>query len=356
MVARLQSLDEVFAQVEAQPYVTQIDEREERHARRDIFAKFGADLIDLRGDRRLDRKFVDLGLGGVDRGLRLEDIGARDAALLRGGAGDGFLIGELRLIQSCAGRPGDEFVTSSRRWSGALPVRGQLLDAIVSLLGEREIRRCAFDRGLALRDLLGARTGQDIGELGGGDRQSSFRLLKLRHQFRIVDFVQQLTSGDIVAALNRALADPAVDARCDVDARGVRFSLNDQWLRLHKIPERQANDRRDNKRNDKGRRPRDPGRSRNSRRRCLCNRQIHVDSACRHGRFFRPAVKLLADRALPGDLRGLENRALRAAHPIQRRCGAANKRESRRSSSSHIRKRWPGARLFPPAAPRRRAA
>ena len=104
----------------------------------------------------------------------------------------------------------------------------ELLDAIVGLLGERQIRGGAFDRGLALRDLLGSRTGLDIGELGGGDREASFRFLKLGYEFRIVDLVQQLAGGDIVAALNRALANPAVDARRDVDASGVRFSLNDQ--------------------------------------------------------------------------------------------------------------------------------
>ena len=114
--------------------------------------------------------------------------------------------------------------------------------------------------------ILGARADLDIGELGGGDRQPGFRFLELGQQFRIVDLVQQLARGDILAALDRALADPAVDARRDVDAGRVRLALDEQRLRLHEIPERQANDRRDNERDDEGRPACDLRRSRNARR------------------------------------------------------------------------------------------
>ena len=120
--------------------------------------------------------------------MRLENVGARDAPLLRGGAGDGFLIGELRLIQAALcnlQRVCGLVEALERRIAGSR----QLLDAIVSLLGERQIRSGAFDLGLALRDHLGAGAGQDIGELGGGDRQSGFRFLQLCQQFRIVDLV-----------------------------------------------------------------------------------------------------------------------------------------------------------------------
>ena len=78
--------------------------------------------------------------------------------------------------------------------------------------------------------------------------------LELGHQFRIVDLEQQLPGGDVVAALNRALSDPAVDARRDVDAGGVGLALDDERLRLDQVPQREADSRGDDERDDDSRR------------------------------------------------------------------------------------------------------
>ena len=64
-------------------------------------------------------------------------------------------------------------MASSRRWSGALPVRGQLLDPVVGLLRERQVRIGAVERRLSLRDHLRPRAGLDIGELGVGDASAA---------------------------------------------------------------------------------------------------------------------------------------------------------------------------------------
>src|SRR5208282_3349347 len=143
-----------------------------------------------------------------------------------------------------------------RRKSGSR----QLLDAIVSLLRERQIGGGAVDRGLALRDNLGARAGLDMGQLDGRDRQRGLRFIELGHEFRIVDREQQLPGCDIVAARNRALADPAVDPRRNIDAGGVGLALDDERLRLDKVPEREADNHRDDERYDDGGRSRDVSR------------------------------------------------------------------------------------------------
>ena len=224
-VADLEALDEILAQVEAQPDVVKIDEREQRHAGRDIFAELRADLVDLRRDRRLDRQFVDSRLDRVDRGLRLDHIGAGDGALLFRVAGDGLLIGELRLIRAALRdlqRVGRLVEPLQRRVAGS----GQLLDAVIGLLRELEIGVGAVERGLLLRDHFGARARQDIGELGLGDAERGLGLAQLGHQFGIVDLVKQLSGGDIIAALDRALRDAAIDARRDVDAGRVGLALD----------------------------------------------------------------------------------------------------------------------------------
>ena len=103
--------------------------------------------------------------------------------------------------------------------------------------------------------------------------------LSFRQKLRIVDLVQQLARGDIVAALDRALADPAVDARRDVDARRVRFSLNDERLRLDQIPERKANDRSDNERDNKRGPSRDLQAFAERSTRCLARRESEGGAA-----------------------------------------------------------------------------
>ena len=77
-------------------------------------------------------------------------------------------------------------------------------------------------------------------EVGGRDGERRLRLVKLGNEFRIVDFVENLTRGDVVASLDRTLGHPAVDPRRDIHVRGVRLSLDEERLRLDQIPERQA--------------------------------------------------------------------------------------------------------------------
>jgi hypothetical protein len=60
--------------------------------------------------------------------------------------------------------------------------------------------------------------------------------MEFRNELGIIDLEQQLPGGDIVAALDRPLPHPAVDARGDVDTRGVGFALNDERLRLDQVP------------------------------------------------------------------------------------------------------------------------
>src|SRR5579872_522210 len=85
--------------------------------------------------------------------------------------------------------------------------------------------------------------------------------MQLGDQLGIVDLEQQLASGDVVAALHWPLTNPAVDTRCDVDARRVGLALNNKRLRLHEVPKRQADNCADNDRNDNGGSSRDPRRS-----------------------------------------------------------------------------------------------
>ena len=60
--------------------------------------------------------------------------------------------------------------------------------------------------------------------------------MQLGDQLRVIDLEQQLAGGYVVAALHRPLTDSAVDTRGNVDARGVGFALDNEGLRLHKVP------------------------------------------------------------------------------------------------------------------------
>src|SRR3984957_13673367 len=70
--------------IEPKPDVVEVVEREKRHAGRDIFPELRSDLIDLRGDRRLDRELVDVGLDRVDARLSLKHVGPRNLTLFLG--------------------------------------------------------------------------------------------------------------------------------------------------------------------------------------------------------------------------------------------------------------------------------
>jgi len=67
-----------------------------------------------------------------------------------------------------------------------------------------------------------------------GERR--FLLTKLREQLRVVDLVKNLARRDIVATLDRPFSHSAVDPRRNIDAGCVRFSLNQERLRLSQVP------------------------------------------------------------------------------------------------------------------------
>ena len=222
-VADLEPLDQILAEIESQPDVAEVDEREKRHAGGDIFPDLRSDLIDLRGDRRLDRELVDVGLDRVDARLRLEHVGPSDGALFLGRSVDGLVIGELGAVlipPRHFERVRDLVEPLQRRVAGA----GEVLDAVVSPVGEGEVGLGALERGFPLSDHLRARADQDVGELGLCDVDAGLGLTPFGDKLRIVDLEQQLPGGDVLAALHGTLADPArrLARRCRCASRPLR--------------------------------------------------------------------------------------------------------------------------------------
>jgi hypothetical protein len=74
-IADLQALDEILAKIEVDPDVGQIDQGNERHARRYIFARLDIALIDLRGYGSIDLELIDDRLNALDIGIGLFDVG-----------------------------------------------------------------------------------------------------------------------------------------------------------------------------------------------------------------------------------------------------------------------------------------
>jgi hypothetical protein len=138
----------------------------------------------------------------------------------------------------------------------------QLLHAIIGVLGERQIGGRGLDRGFALRDHLGPCACLDIGKLRRSDCEARFGLSKLGDELGIVDLEEKLPGADIVTSRNRALGDLSIHASGDVDPSGVGLALNNEGLRLDKVPERQPDYRGDDQRNDDRRPARDFGLSR----------------------------------------------------------------------------------------------
>ena len=234
-------------------------QREKRHAGRDIFPELRSDLIDLRGDRRLDRELVDVGLDRVDARLRLEHVGSSDLTLFLGRPVHGLVIGELGAVLI----PPRHFERVrglveplQRRVARA----GEVLDAGVGLVGELEVGLGALKRGFLLIDHFRARAHQDVGELGLCDVDAGLGLAPFGDQLRIVDLEQQLPGGDVLAALDGTLAHPPVDPRGDVDAGRIRFALDDERLGPREIPDREADDPGEDERHDRRGRRRAPAR------------------------------------------------------------------------------------------------
>src|SRR5262249_40919027 len=132
-VADLQRFDEIFAQIEVDPHVIEIDQGYQRHAGRDVFAGLHVALVDLRGYRRVDHHLLDDRLHGRDVGDRLLHGRCGDFVLLFGVAVDRLLVRRFGLIYVALAfmqRIGRLVEPRNRR----VAVLGQLADAVVGLL------------------------------------------------------------------------------------------------------------------------------------------------------------------------------------------------------------------------------
>ena len=123
-----------------------------------------------------------------------------------------------------------------------IAVLGQLADAVEGLLRQDHARLRPLQRRLARRDHLHAGADVDVGELRRGDDLSGERLLVLGNRFRIVDLDQHGTGGDVLAALDRDLAYPAVDTGRDVEPCRIDLALHEKRLGTHQVPDGQACD------------------------------------------------------------------------------------------------------------------
>src|SRR6516162_1111769 len=97
-VADLQRFDEIFAQIEVDPHVVEIDQGYQRHAGRDVFAGLHVALVHLRGYRRVDHHLLDGCLHGRDVGFCFLHSRCGDLVLLFGVAVDRLFISRFGLI------------------------------------------------------------------------------------------------------------------------------------------------------------------------------------------------------------------------------------------------------------------
>jgi len=72
---------------------------------------------------------------------------------------------------------------------------------------------------------------------------------------RFVDAHQHRARSDVLALVDRDLADPTIDARRNVVPRRVHFALHQQRLRPHKVPYRQASNGGDHHTDNDRRKP-----------------------------------------------------------------------------------------------------
>ena len=95
--------------------------------------------------------------------------------------------------------------------------RRELPGAVVGLLGQPRAGLGRRQRRPARGDHLGARADLDALEIGQRDGARGLGLLEPGQQLGIVDRHQDLSGGDVLAAVDRPLGHPPVDARRDVD-------------------------------------------------------------------------------------------------------------------------------------------
>src|SRR6478672_8952632 len=101
----------------------------------------------------------------------------------------------------------------------------QMTDPIVGLLCQDHACFCSLERSFARRDYLGAGTSIDIGELSLGHDLRSQGLISFCECFWIIYAYQYSSGGDILAAHDRDLRNSPVYARCNVEPRGIYFTL-----------------------------------------------------------------------------------------------------------------------------------
>jgi len=89
----LQALHQILAKIEVNPDIGQIDQSNERHARRYIFARLDVALVDLRSDRGIDRELIDGRLNALDIRVALFDIGPGNGPLLLCITVDSLIVG-----------------------------------------------------------------------------------------------------------------------------------------------------------------------------------------------------------------------------------------------------------------------
>src|SRR5207244_9428208 len=91
-ITDLQSLDEILAKIEMNPDVGQIDQGNERNARRYILARLHIALIDLRSYGSIDLELIDDRLNALDIGICLFDAGPGNSSLFFCVAVDSLLV------------------------------------------------------------------------------------------------------------------------------------------------------------------------------------------------------------------------------------------------------------------------
>ncbi len=92
-IADFQALHQILAKIEVDPDIGQIDQGDEWHARRNIFARLHIALIDLRGNGSIDNQLIDDGLHALDIGIGLFDIGLGNRPFFPCVAIDSLIVG-----------------------------------------------------------------------------------------------------------------------------------------------------------------------------------------------------------------------------------------------------------------------
>src|SRR6516165_5795954 len=167
-IADLERPGQIFAQIEVDPHVVQIDQCHQCHARRNVFTRLYVAFVDLESHRRVDHHLVDDRLHGLDVGNGFADIRLGDLVLFSGVTIDRVIVGRLGLI--------DGTLVLMQRIGGlveprdrGIAVLGQLADAVVGLLRQHNTRLCSLELRFARGNHLWPGADIDIGKLRLGN-------------------------------------------------------------------------------------------------------------------------------------------------------------------------------------------